>query len=135
MKYPPRYLRAVWLAVPALFVNAAISADAPSKPPLGLPSVPVPSDNAMTPEKITLGKQLYFDGRLSADNKVSCASCHDPAKGFPTASVLPPGSKGRREAARPRRSSIRRMARCNSGTAARRRLRIRLSGRFRIRSR
>jgi cytochrome c peroxidase len=29
-----------------------------------------------------LGKQLFFDTRLSANGKVSCASCHDPARGF-----------------------------------------------------
>lgn len=50
--------------------------------PAGLPPVSHPKDNPPTPEKIALGKQLYFDGRLSEDKKVSCASCHDPAKGF-----------------------------------------------------
>lgn len=48
------------------------------KPPLGLPPVPVPADNPMTPEKIELGKMLYFDTRLSRDGTVSCATCHDP---------------------------------------------------------
>lgn len=41
-----------------------------------------PDDNPSSPEKIALGKQLYFDKRLSQDNSISCASCHDPAKGF-----------------------------------------------------
>jgi cytochrome c peroxidase len=36
----------------------------------------------MTPEKVELGKQLYFDPRLSCDDSVSCASCHDPKKGW-----------------------------------------------------
>jgi len=48
------------------------------KVPLGLPPVPVPDDNPMTPEKVELGKLLYFDGRLSRDGKISCATCHDP---------------------------------------------------------
>lgn len=39
--------------------------------------VPVPADNPMTPEKIELGKQLYFDPRLSVDGTVSCNSCHN----------------------------------------------------------
>ena len=39
-------------------------------------------DNLMTRAKIELGRQLYFDKRLSADNTVSCASCHDPDEGF-----------------------------------------------------
>ena len=46
--------------------------------PLGLPPVPAPADNPMTPEKIALGKMLYFDKRLSRDGTVSCATCHDP---------------------------------------------------------
>ncbi len=45
---------------------------------LGLPAVPVPEDNAMTDEKIELGKMLYFDKRLSKDGTISCATCHDP---------------------------------------------------------
>ena len=50
--------------------------------PLGLKPVPVPAGNPQTPEKIALGKQLYFEPRLSKDNTVSCASCHHPEKGF-----------------------------------------------------
>ena len=36
----------------------------------------IPADNPQTPEKIALGKELFFDDRLSEDNKVSCANCH-----------------------------------------------------------
>ncbi|MDP1797896.1 MAG: cytochrome c peroxidase [Planctomycetaceae bacterium] len=50
--------------------------------PAGLPPVVHPADNPPTPEKIALGKQLYFDPRLSVDDTISCASCHDPAKGW-----------------------------------------------------
>ena len=39
--------------------------------------VPVPGDNPLTPEKITLGRQLYFDKRLSIDQTLSCNSCHN----------------------------------------------------------
>jgi len=38
---------------------------------------PVPKDNPMTPAKIELGKQLYFDPRISLDGTVSCNSCHN----------------------------------------------------------
>jgi len=38
--------------------------------------------NALTRAKIELGRQLYFDTRLSADGTVSCASCHHPQEGF-----------------------------------------------------
>lgn len=46
--------------------------------PTGLPSLTIPDDNPMAPEKVELGKMLYFDTRLSRDGKVSCATCHDP---------------------------------------------------------
>lgn len=39
-------------------------------------------ENPMTRAKIELGRQLFFDIRLSADNTVSCASCHAPAFGY-----------------------------------------------------
>jgi len=38
--------------------------------------------NPLTRAKIELGRQLYFDTRLSADNTISCASCHSPDEGF-----------------------------------------------------
>ena len=38
--------------------------------------------NPLTRAKIELGRQLYFDTRLSADSTISCASCHDPATGY-----------------------------------------------------
>lgn len=50
---------------------------------------PHPADNAPTPERIELGKQLFFDPRLSGDGNMSCASCHSPlfgwSDGLPTA--------------------------------------------------
>ncbi len=38
--------------------------------------------NPLTRAKIELGRQLYFDTRLSADGTISCASCHDPDNGY-----------------------------------------------------
>lgn len=38
--------------------------------------------NPLTRAKIELGRQLYFDPRLSKDSSISCASCHDPAFGY-----------------------------------------------------
>lgn len=38
--------------------------------------------NPLTKAKIELGRQLYFDTRLSVDNTISCASCHDPDFGY-----------------------------------------------------
>jgi cytochrome c peroxidase len=45
-------------------------------------NVPDPKDNPATPEKVALGKQLFFDPRLSGDNTMSCATCHLPEKAF-----------------------------------------------------
>ncbi|MAG92571.1 MAG: cytochrome-c peroxidase [Planctomycetaceae bacterium] len=56
------------------------------KLPLGLDAGAVPAGvleaNPITRAKIELGRQLYFDTRLSADNTISCATCHDPEAGF-----------------------------------------------------
>lgn len=43
---------------------------------------PVPVNNPQTDTKILLGKKLYFDTRLSKDNTISCATCHNPSMGW-----------------------------------------------------
>jgi cytochrome c peroxidase len=53
-----------------------------AQPPLGLPSAPVPQDNPITAEKISLGRKLFYDRRLSINNTFSCAMCHIPEQGF-----------------------------------------------------
>ena len=60
-------------------VWAAVAAGAP---PLGLPPVPVPADNPITPEKVKLGERLFHEKRFSADGTISCASCHKPELAF-----------------------------------------------------
>ena len=47
-------------------------------------------------EKIELGKQLFFDKRLSSDNTISCASCHIPGRAFSDGQSLGTGVKGRK---------------------------------------
>jgi cytochrome c peroxidase len=64
-----------------IMVTLRVSAPgaSPQSRPIGLlPPVPVPADNPQTPEKVTLGARLFFDPRLSADDSISCATCHDP---------------------------------------------------------
>ena len=54
-------------------------------PPLAeLGAVPVPADNPITPEKVELGRLLFFDTKLSGDASVSCSQCHDPKQGWAT---------------------------------------------------
>ena len=69
--------------------------------PLGLPPVPVPSDNLPTLETIALGRRLYYDPALSVDDTVACASCHSPEFGFSdgdSTSTGVDGQKGGRNA-------------------------------------
>ncbi len=63
--------------------------------PLGLPPVFVPADNLPTVETIALGRRLYYDSALSADNTISCASCHTPATAFADARTVSVGVAGK----------------------------------------
>jgi len=49
---------------------------------LGLPPISIPINNPQTPAKIALGRKLFEDQRLSADAKVSCATCHKAKQAF-----------------------------------------------------
>ena len=70
--------------------------------PLGLDSpIAIPDDNPSTPEKIALGRKLFFDPILSRNSSISCSSCHVPDHGFGGDVSLPTGiekRKGRRNA-------------------------------------
>src|SRR5438128_283054 len=73
-----------WSAVVVLAVP--VLGAAPNDLPLGVSrvlwDVSVPPGAEPTPEKVALGEKLFNDVRLSTNDKVSCATCHDPAKGF-----------------------------------------------------
>lgn len=108
---------AALLAVAALFIPlAALAGSDPAKPappltetsalwlgPVKLGVLPpplIPPDNPQTTRKILLGKQLYFDTRLSNDNTISCATCHSPTMGWsdkgPTSAGIGKQMGGRR---------------------------------------
>jgi cytochrome c peroxidase len=57
-------------------------------PPLGL-------NSEQEQARIVLGKLLFFDNRLSRDRSMSCATCHDPAKGFGDGLALAVGFGGK----------------------------------------
>lgn len=59
-----------------------------------VPAVPIPPGNPQTPQKVELGRLLFFDPRLSGDGGISCASCHDPAKGWGDGKALSEGYPG-----------------------------------------
>lgn len=44
--------------------------------------IPAPDNNKLTPQRVQLGKLLFFDKRLSQDNSISCATCHHPKRGW-----------------------------------------------------
>jgi cytochrome c peroxidase len=84
---------AVWSVVLSVLLNLLEPgwghAGAPAE--IGpLPPLPIPEDNPMTPEKIELGKRLFFDPRLSADGSLACVSCHLPDQGWTTNTPLSP---------------------------------------------
>ncbi len=67
-----------------------------ASPPLGLPPVEEPAENAATTAKIGLGRKLFFDRRLSGNNTMSCAMCHVPEQGFTNNELATPvGINGR----------------------------------------
>ncbi len=118
-----RFLRAALSAASLLAVLAAAgcgsaavrpAAAAPSPPsweadnpvrPLPVPPLGSPADFAsvpwVTPEKVRLGRWLFYDARLSADGTVSCATCHEPEHGYsedrPTSTGIR-GQVGKRKA-------------------------------------
>ncbi|MBA3815559.1 MAG: c-type cytochrome [Parachlamydiaceae bacterium] len=63
------------------------------QPPLGLPSIPWPKDNPYSKEKAELGRLLYFDNRLSSDQTISCATCHNVPCSYSDCRVLAIGIK------------------------------------------
>ena len=89
---------AAFAAILALASTALVSLadESAGKLPLGLKPLPIPDDNPVTPEKIELGKQLYFDPRLSCDDTTSCASCHDPKKGWSNGDAVATGVRGQK---------------------------------------
>ena len=89
-------LRPLGVVATAVLLLASASACAPAETPFEpeiqpIPELPlglqaglltIPEDNPMTPEKVALGWQLFYDARLSADESISCAFCHIAEYGF-----------------------------------------------------
>lgn len=99
----PTSPRAAWLALSAAFavlgsvavrLPAASAASLPDTPPVATvaahvraqyrrpASVPFPAENAPSAARVTLGKTLFFDPRLSGTRDISCATCHMPDRGW-----------------------------------------------------
>ncbi len=88
-----------WLPVSLILLStcALFSQQKKTKPAVLAPlpaEVPAPKDNPTTPAKVELGRQLFFDVRLSGNNRISCASCHEPGRAFTDGQPLSPGADG-----------------------------------------
>ncbi len=66
--------------------------------PSWVPEPSVPEDNPMSAAKVELGRQLFYDRRLSADQTMSCASCHQQDKAFTDGLALSKGVTGEKSA-------------------------------------
>jgi cytochrome c peroxidase len=62
--------------------------------PAWVPRPAVPADNPMSAAKVELGRHLFYDQRLSANNKMSCASCHHQDKAFTDGLAVAEGITG-----------------------------------------
>ncbi len=91
-----RYLLPTAILVAACLCLVPRSIQAQDDTPLGLKKLVWPEDNKPSAEKILLGKQLYFDKRLSRDDTISCASCHDPKKGWSNGEAFATGVRGQK---------------------------------------
>ncbi len=60
----------------------------------GFPAAVIPASNPYTEEKMQLGRQLFYDTRLSGNGSQSCASCHQQDKAFTDGRPLAIGSTG-----------------------------------------
>jgi cytochrome c peroxidase len=75
---------------------AVVSVQTAPAPPLGLDAyMPVPAGNPLEPERIEVGRRLFFDRRLSRDGSVACATCHEPDRAFADGRAISVGIDGR----------------------------------------
>jgi cytochrome c peroxidase len=66
----------------------------PPNPPLGMPAVVWPADNTYAATRVELGRNLFFDPRLSSNGQVSCGTCHPPGHAFAGGPTPPLGVTG-----------------------------------------
>ena len=71
------------VSLAGLLLTGSVVIAADKFPPLvPLPPPPIPKDNPQSAEKIALGKQLFWESRLSGDGSMPCVSCHLPGLGW-----------------------------------------------------
>lgn len=96
--------RAVLLTVGAVFLTGCQSSPKPAvraaEEPFPFASlvseVPAPPENPLTQSKVELGFRLFFEPQLSANNRMTCGSCHHHGKGFSNGEATAEGVSGER---------------------------------------
>lgn len=92
-----RTLVSALVVVPALALAAGPSLEERAKATFKPLSAQFDSkENPVTPEKVELGKALFFDARMSKNQKISCNSCHDVAKFGVDGEAFSTGHKGQK---------------------------------------
>ena len=99
MSLPHSWTRATVLIVTLLVAPAVIlrpmSFQRPEVPP-GLDLyMPVPDDNPLTLDKVSLGRRLFSDTLLSRNRRLACVTCHDPEHAFTDGRPVAVGIFGR----------------------------------------
>jgi len=96
---PPKYLMLHWNAVLTPSKRQAILAYIQERQDdSGRALAAIPTNNPFQPDakKVALGEKLFSDKRLSVDNTVSCASCHNLSTGGSDHEILSSGIKGQK---------------------------------------
>lgn len=102
-------MRSAALLVAAGFLILAVACRTPpppweaDNPVLPLPPGPLGTEidlaalpDPPTPERVRLGRWLFYDTRLSADHTIACASCHRPEHAFSEPTPVSSGIRGQR---------------------------------------
>jgi len=93
-------LASVWVlacvgsSVPAWEVENPVRSLSP--PPLGMEFYFAEAKSSPTPQRVRLGRWLFYDARLSSDHTISCASCHRPEYAFADSSPVSIGVRGQK---------------------------------------
>jgi cytochrome c peroxidase len=74
--------KSVFSIVPLVLLSVAMAGASPPDVWQRPRAAPAPQHNQLTPQRIELGRALFFDPRLSAKGVMSCASCHNPSLGW-----------------------------------------------------
>lgn len=81
-----------WALSIGLLLERAAAVETPARPlPL---QIPAPTNNPATPQRIALGRLLFFDPILSESKDVSCATCHNPKYAWTDGRATPIGIGG-----------------------------------------